>query len=324
MMIPGIGMNLYLYIELFYMSYFLTDVCNFSLGMTTLILTSTAAVDLVWVFVTGVMIEKAQFKKLGKYRAWYVIMPPIITVFFTIMFFDAGNSNLAAAVIIMAFCLKTLAQDVVSAAVTGHISQMTDDPDERTLMNARRNQGSIIGQLLFSLIGLPVISWIGVASGNTAFGYTGAAFLFCIACMIAHFIVFMITKDAPIAETEKVGAGDRLSMSTLTAMFTDTVVYYEWKTGKDARGFIMSMLNVPIKIGALLRGVVLSAGLAAAGYVADQAVYTTETIKGVSAVMNLYPAAFLAACTVIVALGYRLSDQKIHQMTEEIAARKGK
>ena len=61
MMIPGIGMNLYLYIELFYMSYFLTDVCNFSLGMTTLILTSTAAVDLVWVFVTGVMIEKAQF-----------------------------------------------------------------------------------------------------------------------------------------------------------------------------------------------------------------------------------------------------------------------
>ena len=114
----------------------------------------------------------------------------------------------------------------------------------------------------------------------------------------------------------------QISMSTLTAMFTDTVVYYEWKTGKDARGFIMSMLNVPIKVGALLRGVVLSAGLATAGYVAEQATYTAETIKGVSAVMNLYPAACLAACVVIIGIGYRLSDKKIQLMTGEIESRK--
>ena len=440
MMIPGIGMNLYLYIELFYMSYFLTDVCNFSLGMTTLILTSTAAVDLVWVFVTGVMIEKAQFKKLGKYRAWYVIMPPIITVFFTIMFFDAGNSNLAAAVIIMAFCLKTLAQDVVSAAVTGHISQMTDDPDERTLMNARRNQGSIIGQLLFSLIGLPVISWIGVASGNTAFGYTGAAFLFCIACMIAHFIVFMITKDAPIAETEKVGAGDRLSIGEMfqvffhnvpliiisfgdllrftavflisstaayyfgsvlkdagavstyltistvmgvvgalcvnfvvrllgkkrtyvvctigyaimlilayficgegdtvlfivlmaiglffgsmpgvvaAAMTSDTVIYTMYRDGKNARGFIMSMLNIPIKFGSMIKSIILPVGLSMIGYQAGVEA-TASVSRGIAGIMCLASGLCCLGCALLVLFGYRLTDEKVKELTEAVEQR---
>ena len=440
MLIPGIGMNLYLYIELFYMSYFLTDVCHFGLGMVTFILTSTAAVDLVWVFVTGIMIEKAQFKKLGKYRAWYVIMPPIIMVFFTIMFFNSGNSNLAAAVIIMAFCLKTLAQDVVSAAVTGHISQMTDDPDERTLMNARRNQGSIIGQLLFSLIGLPVISWIGVKAGDTGLGYTGAAFLFSLACAVAHLIVFMITKDAPVAETEKIGTEERLStgemfkvffhntpllvisfgdllrftavflisstaayyftnvlkdpgavstyltISTVmgvigalcvnfvvkrlgkkntyvactigyavmllvayficgegdtvlfiilmaiglffgsmpgvvaAAMTSDTVIYTMYKDGKNARGFIMSMLKIPIKFGSMLQSIILPVGLSMIGYQAG-AEATASVSRGIAGIMCLASGLCCLGCSLLVLFGYKLSDQKVKELTEAVEAR---
>ncbi len=60
--VPNIGLNLFIYLELFYMSYFLTDICGFSLSVVTFILTSTAAVDLVWVFVTGIMLEKCEFK----------------------------------------------------------------------------------------------------------------------------------------------------------------------------------------------------------------------------------------------------------------------
>lgn len=71
------------------------------------------------------------------------------------MFFDAGNSAAAAGMVVIAFCIKTLFQDIISAAVTGHISQVTDDPNTRTLLSARRNQGAIIGQLLFSVIGIP-------------------------------------------------------------------------------------------------------------------------------------------------------------------------
>ena len=134
---------------------------------------------------------------MGKYRAWYVICTPIIPRILYINVFDMGDSMGAAAIVIIAFCIKTLFQDVVSAAVTGHISQITDDSDTRTLLSARRNQGAVIGQLLFSLLGIPCITLFGKLFGNTAAGYTGAAFFFCLVNAITHYIMFVLTKDAP-------------------------------------------------------------------------------------------------------------------------------
>ena len=113
----------------------------------------------------------------------------------------------------------------------------------------------------------------------------------------------------------------QITMSTLTAILADTVIYYEWKSSVDARGFIMSMLNVPIKVGAVLRSTVLGAGLAVAGYAANTAP-TASQISGISMLMNLYPAVFLLLTILIFGLGYRLNEQKVAQMTKEITARK--
>lgn len=129
--LPTLGQNLFIYLELYYMSYFLTDICQFEMSTVTFILTSTAAVDLVWVFVTGIVLEKFEFKKLGKYRAWYIIGSPIIIVFFTLMFTNVGNGAAAAGIVIIAFCIKTLFQDIQSAAVTAQLSQLSDDQKER-------------------------------------------------------------------------------------------------------------------------------------------------------------------------------------------------
>ena len=443
------GFTLFVDVELYYWSAFLTDYAKFSLAMVGFILTLTSIIDCIWVPVTGWLIEKCNFK-WGKYRSWLLIGPPIMIFAYALEFSRISSSMaLAAGIVIVGFSVKTLAQDLAYSASVSLVSDLSNDPKERMTLAARRGMFLSLGNVVFAIIALPIITFMSKVTGSTVLGYTTAAILFGIMNYVCYLVPFFVTKgisvsgnggaedaSADASAKEKLSTGEmikavftnppllalicgdafrylsnflmaavgfyyfvvvlgnlpamtlyltvtrfaglvgsifanpiaqrlgkrtsylgscilmalglvacylfgntlgtfiviqiivnffmQISMSTLTAMFTDTVVYYEWKTGKDARGFIMSMLNVPIKIGALLRGVVLSAGLAAAGYVADQAVYTTETIKGVSAVMNLYPAAFLAACTVIVALGYRLSDQKIHQMTEEIATRKGK
>ena len=438
--IPNIGLNLFIYLELFYMSYFLTDICGFSLGVVTFILTSTAAVDLVWVFVTGIMLEKCEFKKLGKYRAWYVICTPIILVFFTLMFFDMGDSMGAAAVVIIAFCIKTLFQDVVSAAVTGHISQITDDADTRTLLSARRNQGAVIGQLLFSLLGIPCITLFGKLLGNTAAGYTGAAFFFCLINAITHYLMFVLTKDAPVAATEQISQGSKLSIgemfrilftnrpllvvsfgdlirytaiflvsstaayffehvlkdsnsmsaymtvqtvtgvigaivvnqvskrlgkkttyclcnliygailvtmffiaregrttlfivcmavafffgsmigTVVTAMTTDTVIYTMWKDGKNARGFIMSMLNIPIKFGSMIKSIILPVGLSAIGYTAGQAA-SASVAKGISGIMCLASGICVLLSCLIIFIGYNLTEKKVAELTEIVEKR---
>lgn len=436
--LPTLGQNLFIYLELYYMSFFLTDICKFQMSTVTFILTSTAAVDLIWVFVTGIILEKCEFRKLGKYRAWYIIGSPVIIVFFTIMFTNVGNSAIAASVVIIAFCIKTLFQDIQSAAVTAQLSQISDNQEERTTLSVTRNIGSVAGQFLFSFVGVATITFFGKLLNVTAMGYTIAAFIFTVANGICHVGLYYITKDVPLAETEQkkdhisvkqmfkvfaenpplliLSFGDLLrytayflisstaayyfaavlkdsgSMSiyltaqtatgviaallvnfiikaigkkatyvlsclmyggtavlmyfiggegatmifivvmsvgsffnnciraTITAMTADTVIYSMWKSNINARGFIMSMTNIPIKFGSMIKSMILPIGLSMIGYQAGVDA-TPEVAQGISVIMCLIAGGSVVAAGLINLFFYRLNEKKVDQMTKEINER---
>lgn len=104
------------------------------------------------------------------------------------------------------------------------------------------------------------------------------------------------------------------------AMYSATVDYGEWKTGKNARGFIMSLISFPIKTAIFVRSVVITSVLVSAGYVADMAP-TPELIAGIKNGIALVPALFIGAGLLIILVLYRLTPAKQKQMQEEIAAR---
>lgn len=436
--LPTLGQNLFIYLELYYMSYFLTDICQFPLNTVTFILTSTAAVDLVWVFVTGIVLEKCDFKKMGKYRAWYVIGSPIIILFFTLMFTDFGNSAAAMAVVVVAFCIKTLFQDIQSAAVTAQLSQISDSQQERTTLSVTRNIGSVAGQLLFSFVGVATITFFGNVFHITALGYTAAAIIFTIVNGICHIALYYITKDVPVAKTEekkeKLSVGrmfkifaenppllilsfgdllrytayflisstaayyfaavlkDSASISiyltaqtcmgvvaalvvefmiramgkkttyvlsclmyggtavlmyffggegatvifivvmsigsffnnciraTVTAMTADTVIYSMWKSNTNARGFIMSMTNIPIKFGSMIKSVILPVGLSIIGYQAGVEA-TPEVAQGIAVIMCLVAGGSVVISGLINLFFYNLTEKRVDEMTQEINER---
>ena len=436
--LPTLGQNLFIYLELYYMSYFLTDICQFPLNTVTFILTSTAAVDLVWVFVTGIVLEKCDFKKMGKYRAWYVIGSPIIILFFTLMFTDFGNSAAAMGVVVVAFCIKTLFQDIQSAAVTAQLSQISDSQQERTTLSVTRNIGSVAGQLLFSFVGVATITFFGNVFHVTALGYTAAAIIFTIVNGICHIALYYITKDVPVAKTEekkeKLSVGrmfkifaenppllilsfgdllrytayflisstaayyfaavlkDSASMSiyltaqtcmgvvaalvvefmiramgkkttyvlsclmyggtavlmyfiggegatvifivvmsigsffnnciraTVTAMTADTVIYSMWKSNTNARGFIMSMTNIPIKFGSMIKSVILPVGLSIIGYQAGVEA-TPEVAQGIAVIMCLVAGGSVVISGLINLFFYNLTEKRVDEMTQEINER---
>jgi len=105
-----------------------------------------------------------------------------------------------------------------------------------------------------------------------------------------------------------------------TALFADTVVYGEWKTGQNIRAFTMALMNFPIKIGVLIRNGVMAGGLIAIGFVAKTDP-TPRVIEGISSIMALVPAASYAIAAIIFYFGYRIEDKDVVQMQEEIAAR---
>lgn len=106
-----------------------------------------------------------------------------------------------------------------------------------------------------------------------------------------------------------------------TALFADTVVYGEWKTGKNIRAFTMALMNLPIKIGVLVRSAVVTAGLVIIGFVAN-ATPTTHVIEGISSIMTFTPAATYAIAAAIFFFGYKMKESDVLKMQEEIAARK--
>lgn len=113
------------------------------------------------------------------------------------------------------------------------------------------------------------------------------------------------------------GMPDALSI----AMYSATVDYGEWKTGKNARGFIMSLISFPIKSAVFIRSIIITSVLVSAGYVADMAA-TPELISGITNGITLIPALFLGAGLVIILFLYKITPEKQQEMQQEIAARK--
>ncbi|MFV0436491.1 MAG: MFS transporter [Desulfopila sp.] len=104
------------------------------------------------------------------------------------------------------------------------------------------------------------------------------------------------------------------------AMYSATVDYGEWKTGKNARGFIMSLISFPIKTAVFVRSVIITGILVSAGYVADMAP-TPELISGIKNGIALIPAIFIGCGLVILLFLYRITPESHKQMQDEIAAR---
>jgi len=105
-----------------------------------------------------------------------------------------------------------------------------------------------------------------------------------------------------------------------TALFADTVVYGEWKTGKNIRAFTMALMNLPIKVGVLIRSAVVTAGLMAIGFVANT-VPAPRVIEGIRSMMTLGPAAGYAIAALIFYFGYKIDESHVLSMQDEIRKR---
>ncbi|MBN1833210.1 MAG: MFS transporter [Deltaproteobacteria bacterium] len=108
--------------------------------------------------------------------------------------------------------------------------------------------------------------------------------------------------------------------SMITALFADTVVYGEWKTGKNIQAFTMSLLTLPLKFGLLIRSGIIMVGLMTIGFVANTTP-TPAVVNGISSIMIYSPAVTCALAAVVFYFGYRIEDKHVVQMQDEIAAR---
>ena len=139
--------------------------------------------------------------------------------------------------------------------------------------------------------------------------------------LIAKFVVPNATAVIVILSCAQFFLG--FIYSLISAMYSDSVIYSEWKMGKNASGWIMGLMNMPLKIANLVKGAVLPIALAAAGFVAtiDPAAASQELKDGITNIFITVPAIGILIGAVLLVIGYKLTKSKLDMMQKEISER---
>ncbi|HZK24022.1 MAG TPA: MFS transporter [Oscillospiraceae bacterium] len=100
----------------------------------------------------------------------------------------------------------------------------------------------------------------------------------------------------------------------------DAAEYGLYATGKDNRTVAMSMNNIPIKVGFALGGAIGTFGLSIIGYTAGMTA-TPEFITGFMWIFGGIPAGFYLLASLIMLLGYKITDEDAAMYARENAAK---
>jgi len=153
-------------------------------------------------------------------------------------------------------------------------------------------------------------------------GTTIGIFIFMAAVLLAaNFAYTNVTMVMVLMSLAQFGYG--VAYACTPALYADTILYSEWKTGKNATGWISGLQNVPLKVGVMFRGIIISACLALAAFDPniEAASATVELKKGICLAFMVIPACALIVAALLLAFGFKITKSKVEQYQAEIAAR---
>lgn len=119
-------------------------------------------------------------------------------------------------------------------------------------------------------------------------------------------------------------AGFGIAYSCAPVLYSDTITYVEWKTGKNATGWISGLQQLPLKGAIVARGLVISGCLAVAGWQQGMTAETVTTAvqQGICVAYMIIPAVFLAIGAVLLLFGFKLDKATVASYQAQIDARK--
>jgi len=204
--ISEVGFSMMSTMETVFFMIFLTDVALLPLSITGIIAGSTAIIDAISAVIAGIVIDKVTFKN-GKYRPWLLICPPIVTVFFVLMFTKIGGDVTAGLLVGLGYVISHFVWNICWTANRNLIPVISDKQEDRSWLSARIAMGSNLGKLAGSYLVPPITTALfavfGAASSKAAPvpAYTVAALIMALCFMLCYYIHYAITKGCDTVES---------------------------------------------------------------------------------------------------------------------------
>lgn len=118
--------------------------------------------------------------------------------------------------------------------------------------------------------------------------------------------------------------GTMLAMANGYSCLADATTYVQYKTGKHAEGAISAFSSFIYKCSSGIGSALPAYILAWTGYDAAAEVQSANVINGLIGANTVIPAIIYTVAVVIMAVGYKLSQEEVDQMSAEIAEREEK
>jgi len=211
--------------------------------------------------------------------------------------------------------------------------------------NAGMQPNYILATGIAGVIGAYAAQYIGKAVGNRM------AMIISFVCMAVMLIIgYFMYNNATVVFVliTLVNFFYGVAYASSPALYADAVIYSEWKTKKNAAGWISGLQNLPLKVAVMTRGIIVNACLAAGAFdtlkfkliAKTAAAATPEQLAAAEALASdpakveglkraismgfmLIPAIALIIGLVFLLFGYTLNKEKIAQYQAEIDQQKG-
>ncbi|MBQ8975381.1 MAG: MFS transporter, partial [Oscillospiraceae bacterium] len=219
-----------------------------------------------------------------------------------------GNGNLIA--LLIHDSLRMMVYTGIAATAAYYTKVVLEDPGFTSWMLIVIYLGSTVGSLISS----------GIAK---KLGSKRTTLMGCILCAVflalAYFIPGGKIQILVLLFLALVSFG--LALGLVANMYSMCGTYSEWKTGANARGIIMAISALSIKIGLAIRSVLIAAILGWIAYDPNMTVMTDTAKSGISLMFTGVFAAIMLI-SIIPMIFFRLDDKRVETMEAEITARK--
>lgn len=211
-------------------------------------------------------------------------------------------------IVLLADAARLIGFYMIAACAAYYTKIVLEDPAATSILLVLFNAGTLVG----SLMSKQIVAKLGTKKASIL-GTGGLAVLLILLYFMptVEMLIFVILFAAQLI----FGVAYGLTSSMYAMCGTESL----YRTGKDTKGVIMACSSLAIKIAIALRGMVISAALAAIAYDPDAAI-TASAQSGIKLVFLVIPAVF-SIVSVVIFLFYKIKDSDIVEMEKEIAKR---
>ena len=100
-------------------------------------------------------------------------------------------------------------------------------------------------------------------------------------------------------------------------LYIDTATYHEWRTGKNALGFIVGLMALPVKLSVIIKSIAISVAFSAIGYAAGMEI-TPALQQGLVNAYVIVPTIIPLLGVISIGFFYKLKPAEVEKMRQEI------